>query len=165
MYLMNRTQTSNRKGENMKASKINLGEYKVVPMDALDLDRRPIFQVHRSQVKRLVRDLGKGGTMLHVTFRKQPKKNEQQGQVRRMTGRYGCHKKAAEFNKTGVNRNTHADFPQYERLMETTAGIRDSKGRFRSPECRFRTFNLDTVVTIRGKGHTFVVVGDPCYAE
>lgn len=147
------------------ATKIDLSKYDVVPMEALDLQGRPIFQVKREQVKRLVRDLGKGGKLISVTFRKIPKKTELQGAVRQMTGRYGCHRKAAEFNKTGVNRNTHADFPQYERLMETTAGIRDTKGKFRSPECQFRTFNLDTVLTVRGKGHTFVVTGNPCYAE
>ena len=147
------------------ATKIDLGKYNLQPMGALDLEGRPIFQVPREQVRGLVKALGEGGKMVAVTFRKQPKRKGEQGEIRRMTGRFGCHKKAAEFNKTGVNRNTHADFPQYERIMETTAGIRDLKGRFRSPECQFRTFNLDTVQTVRGKGHTFVVTGDPCYAE
>lgn len=147
------------------ATKVDLSKFDVTPMDALDLQGHPIFKVRRDQVKRLVRDLGKGGKIISVTFRKQPKRNELHGPVRQMTGRYGCHRKAAEFNKTGVNRNTHADFPQYERLMETTAGIRDTKGRFRAPECQFRTFNLDTVLAVRGKGHTFVVTGEPCYAK
>lgn len=122
-------------------------------------ENKPIYEVHRSQVKPLIRALGKRGRMLSVTFRKKD------GSARKMTGRYGCHKKAEEFNKTGVNRNTHADFPQYERLMETTAGIRDTKGRFRNPECQFRTFNLDTLMTVRGAGRVFVVTGNPCYSE
>lgn len=122
-------------------------------------DGRPVYQVERSQVKPLIRAIGKRGRVFSVTFRKKD------GTPRKMTGRYGCHKKAQEVNKTGVNRNTHADFPQYERVMEVTAGIRDLKGKFRSPECQFRTFNLDTLMTIRGAGRTFVVVGNPCYSD
>ncbi len=147
------------------ATRIDLSGFDLKPMDLLDIKGRPVFEVKREQVKGLVRALGKGGTLITVSFRKQPKRKEFQGAIRRMTGRYGCHKKAAEFNKTGVNRNTHADFPQYERVMETTAGIRDMKGRFCAPECQFRTFNLDTLTTVRGKGHTFIVTGNPCYAE
>jgi hypothetical protein len=102
---------------------------------ARSYEGKPIYEVQRSQVKPLIRGLGRRGRLLSVTFRKKD------GSARKMTGRYGCHKKAAELNKTGVNRNTHADFNQYERLMETTPGIRDTKGR------------------------VFVVKGAPCYSE
>lgn len=164
MYLEVNEVHSNMEGESM-ATRIDLSTFDLKSMDMLDIKDRPVYEVSRNQVKRLVRHLGKGGTLITVTFRKQPKGKAFQGPIRRMTGRYGCHRKAAEFNKTGVNRNTHADFPQYERIMETTSGIRDLKGRFTAPECQFRTFNLDTLTTIRGKGHTFIVTGQPCYSE
>lgn len=147
-------------------TKINLAEYDLEPMDALDLKGRPIFQVKRENVKRLIRGLGKAGEVVSVTFRKQPKKTQQRGDIRKMTGRFGCHRKAVQFNKTGENRNTHANFPQYERIFETNLPERDVLGRFRvGVEGQFRTFNLDTLTTIRGKDHVFVVVGNPCYAE
>ena len=129
----------------------------IEPM-GMGVDNRPVYQVQRSQVRQLIRTLGKRGQIFTVSFRK---KN---GAARQMTGRFGCHKKAEELNKTGVNRDTTAHYPQYVKVMETTPGIRDLKGRFRAPECQFRTFNLDTLMVVRGAGRTFVVVGNPCYA-
>jgi len=138
-------------------TELNPAEY-----DAHVVDRvngKMVYEVHRSQARKLIRSIGKRGQMLTVTFRKKD------GSVRQMTGRFGCHKKAAELNKTGVNRNTHADFPQYERIMEVTAGVRDLKGKFRAPECQFRTFNLDTLIKVNGAGSEFLVYGTPCYSE
>jgi len=143
----------------MKTQKINLGSFSLIPSGDIDGKGRPIFRIPRAEAKKLYRDLSAHGKVVSATFRK---KN---GDLRTMVCRNGAWRMAVAANRTGKHRDLGATFPQYETVLEMVPVVRSPKGKIAATACQFRNFNLDTLSVLKGLGHVFEIVGEPCFAR